>query len=105
MSSTGAGVGCLDTLTRWVKQDAMRWRGAEGLAKSQPSRRRWTRWAGACTCAGTKTSGHATDMAYPLKSVGQLYRDRAVAENAFDELKNLWGLGGFTTHDINPARP
>jgi len=44
-------------------------------------------------------------MAYPLKSVGQLYRVRAVAESAFDELKNLWGLGGFTTHDINPARP
>ncbi len=41
-----------------------------------------------------------TDVAYPLESIGQLYRDRADAENAFDELKNQWGLGGFTTQDI-----
>jgi hypothetical protein len=32
-----------------------------------------------------------TDVAYPLESVAQLYRDRADAENAFDELKNRWG--------------
>ena len=42
-----------------------------------------------------------TDVKYPLESIGQLYRDRADAENAFDELKNQWGLGGFTTQDIN----
>ena len=42
-----------------------------------------------------------TDVAYPLESIAQLYRDRADAENAFDELKNQWGLSGFTTHDIN----
>jgi hypothetical protein len=40
-----------------------------------------------------------TDVA--LESIGQLYRDRADAENAFDELKNQWGMGGFTTQDIN----
>jgi hypothetical protein len=39
-----------------------------------------------------------TDVAYPLESIGQLYRDRADAENAFDELKNQRGLGGFTTN-------
>ena len=42
-----------------------------------------------------------TDAAYPLEAIGQLYRDRTDAENAFDELKNQWGLGGFTTQDIN----
>ena len=42
-----------------------------------------------------------TDVVYPLEAIGQLYRDRADAENAFDELKNQWGLGGFTTQDIN----
>jgi hypothetical protein len=42
-----------------------------------------------------------TDVAYPLQAIAQLYRDRADAENAFDELKNQWGLGGFTTQDIN----
>ena len=32
--------------------------------------------------------------------LGQLYRDRGDCENAFDELKNQWGWGGFTTHDL-----
>ena len=31
-----------------------------------------------------------------ILSLGPLYRDRADAENAFDELKNPWGWGGFT---------
>lgn len=42
-----------------------------------------------------------TDVDCPVESVGLLYRDRADAENAFDELKNQWGLSGFTTQDIN----
>ena len=42
-----------------------------------------------------------TDVAYPLESIGQLYRDRCDCENGFDELKNQWGLSGFTTQDIN----
>jgi hypothetical protein len=41
-----------------------------------------------------------TDVAYPIEAIAQLYRDRADAENAFDELKNQWGLGGFTTQDM-----
>jgi len=42
-----------------------------------------------------------TDAKYPIEAIGQLYRDRADCENGFDELKNQWGLSGFTTHDIN----
>lgn len=42
-----------------------------------------------------------TDVKYPIEAIGQLYRDRADAENGFDELKNQWGLSGFTTQDIN----
>ena len=42
-----------------------------------------------------------TDVNYPLESIGQLYRDRCDCENGFDELKNQWGLSGFTTQDIN----
>ena len=38
--------------------------------------------------------------AYALEAFGQLYRDRADCENGFDELKNQWGWGGFTTQDI-----
>ena len=30
----------------------------------------------------------------------QLFRDRGNAENAFNELKNQWGWGGFTTQDL-----
>jgi hypothetical protein len=37
---------------------------------------------------------------YELKAIGQLYRDRADCENGFDELKNQWGWGGYTTQDL-----
>lgn len=43
---------------------------------------------------------NTTESAYPLGVFGQLYRDRADCENGFDELKNQWGWGGFTTQDI-----
>ena len=33
-------------------------------------------------------------------TLAQLYRDRGDAENAFDELKNQWGWGGFATQDL-----
>ena len=32
----------------------------------------------------------------------RLYRERADAENVYDELKNQWG--GYTTHNITPSR-
>ena len=35
-----------------------------------------------------------------IEAMGQLYRDRADCENGFDELKNQWGWGGYTTHDL-----
>ena len=38
-----------------------------------------------------------TNSNYELKAIGQLYRDRADCENGFDELKNQWGWGGYTT--------
>jgi hypothetical protein len=42
-----------------------------------------------------------TNLEHEILSRGQLYRDRADAENAFDELKNQWGWGGFTTLDLH----
>jgi hypothetical protein len=42
----------------------------------------------------------ATNTEYDLEAIGQLYRDRADCENGFDELKNQWGWGGFTTRDM-----
>jgi hypothetical protein len=41
-----------------------------------------------------------TNTDYALEAMGQLYRDRADCENGFDELKNQWGWGGYTTHDL-----
>src|SRR3989338_5018208 len=41
-----------------------------------------------------------TNADYALEAFGQLYRDRADCENGFDELKNQWGWGGFSTKDI-----
>ena len=46
----------------------------------------------------------ATSVDLEVRSVAQLYRDRADAENGFDELKNQWGWGGFTTRDLTRCR-
>jgi hypothetical protein len=45
-----------------------------------------------------------TSLANEILTLGQLYRDRADCENAFDELKNQWGWGGFTTRDLKRCR-
>jgi hypothetical protein len=45
-----------------------------------------------------------TDLPYDVCALAQLYRDRADAENVFDELKNQWGWGGYMTHDIKRCR-
>ena len=43
-----------------------------------------------------------TALDLEVLSVAQLYRDRA--ENGFDEIKNQWGWGGFTTHALQRCR-
>lgn len=45
-----------------------------------------------------------TSTQHPILTLAQLYRDRADAENNFDELKNQWGWGGFTTQDLARCR-
>lgn len=45
-----------------------------------------------------------TDLQHELLTIAQLYRERADAENTFDELKNQWGWGGFTTQDLARCR-
>lgn len=45
-----------------------------------------------------------TSLDAEVLSIAQLYRDRADCENAFDELKNQWGWGGFTTYDLARCR-
>ena len=45
-----------------------------------------------------------TSLHSEILTLGQLYRDRADCENGFDELKNQWGWGGFTTQDLKRCR-
>ena len=45
-----------------------------------------------------------TSLPGEIRSVAQHYRDRADCENSFDELKNNWGRGGFTTRDLKRCR-
>jgi hypothetical protein len=45
-----------------------------------------------------------TSLDQEVLTVAQLYRDRADAENCFDELKNHWAWGGFTTQDLKRCR-
>ncbi|HSL02087.1 MAG TPA: transposase [Nitrospiraceae bacterium] len=45
-----------------------------------------------------------TSTEHEILTLAQLYRDRADAENNFDELKNQWGWGGFTTQDLARCR-
>jgi hypothetical protein len=45
-----------------------------------------------------------TDLPHAVPVLAQLYRDRADLENAFDELKNQWCWGGFTTQDLKRCR-
>lgn len=46
----------------------------------------------------------ASSLEQEILTLGQLYRDRADAENGFDELKNQWGWGGFVTRDLARCR-
>lgn len=45
-----------------------------------------------------------TNAEYDIAAIGQLYRDRCDCENGFDELKNQWGWGGFTTQDMHRSQ-
>jgi hypothetical protein len=47
---------------------------------------------------------HRAHTRSEILTLGQLFRDRADCENTFDELKNQWGWGGFTTHDLKRCR-
>lgn len=41
-----------------------------------------------------------TNLTEEILSLSGLYAQRADAENVYDELKNQWGWGGFTTKDL-----
>lgn len=45
-----------------------------------------------------------TDLSCETISIIQHYRDRGDCENYFDEVKNQWGWGGFTTQNISSCQ-
>lgn len=45
-----------------------------------------------------------TTLADSLPLIVQRYRDRADVENVFDEIKNHWGWGGFTSRTFDVSR-
>jgi hypothetical protein len=45
-----------------------------------------------------------TSLPDEILTIAQHYRDRGDCENHFDELKNHWGWGGFTSHDLKRCR-
>jgi len=45
-----------------------------------------------------------TNLSDGFVTIVQHYRDRTDAENYFDEIKNQWGWGGYTTQDLKSCR-
>jgi hypothetical protein len=89
----------------------LRWSSGRSLLRLRPQRQdaelEQLRLPFARVEAGAETYEHAalvTSLDEPILGLGQLYRDRADCENVFDELKNQWGWGGFTTQDLARCR-
>jgi hypothetical protein len=57
-------------------------------------------WAGKIAVLVTTLDASA----YPAEALARLYRERADAENIYDELKNQWGWNGYTTQKLGPTR-
>jgi hypothetical protein len=57
-------------------------------------------WADTGSAAVWEFAVLVTSRDLEVRSVAQLYRDRADSENPFDELNNQWGWAGFTTRDV-----
>jgi len=59
-----------------------------------------TPWSGKISALVTSLDAQA----FPAQVIPKHYRDRADAENCFDELKNQWGWGGFTSRKLAPSQ-
>ena len=79
-------------------------RRRDHLGESLPGSEQWppnpAPWSGRIAVLVTTLD----DVAYPALALARLYRERADAENVYDELKNQWGWNGFTTKKLKPCR-
>ena len=82
-----------------------RLKGAVGLSESEPDGTPQLSFVEIGEAAEIyEYSVLVTSLDEQTEAFGQLYRDRGDGENLFDEMKNQWGWGGFTTHDLAPCR-
>jgi hypothetical protein len=82
-----------------------RLKGAVGLSESEPDGTPQLSFVEIGEAAEVyEYSVLVTSLDEETEAFGQLYRDRGDGENLFDEMKNQWGWGGFTTHDLAPCR-
>ena len=85
-----------------VKENGRRRRNR--MQETLPGSEEWKKvsapWAGKIAVLVTTLDPRA----YPATTLARLYRERADAENIFDELKNQWGWSGFTTQCLAPCR-
>jgi hypothetical protein len=88
-----------------VKEDGRRRRGKDRQPLlPQATGAGWdaqpTPWCGKIAVLVTSLD----EEAFPATVMPRLYRERADAENNYDELKNQWGWAGFTTRKLAPCR-
>src|SRR5208283_4484120 len=82
-----------------------RLKGAVGLSESEPDGTPQLSFVEIGEAAEVyEYSVLVTSLDEETEAFGQLYRDRGDGENLFDEMKNQWGWGGFTTHDLARCR-
>ena len=73
----------------------------------QPALQGSADWAGSAAPWAGKIAVLVTSLdapAYPAVALARLYRERADAENVYDELKNQWGWAGYVTQKLAPCR-
>jgi Transposase DDE domain group 1 len=79
-------------------------RRRDHLAGALPGAEQWPQkiapWSGRVAVLVTTLD----PVAFPAETIARLYRERADAENIYDELKNQWGWNGFTTRKLAPCR-
>ena len=91
-------------LTGWTaKRRVLVLRRKKEMPKPEPPVEHALSWSGLMLCEAPVEYEYqvlVTNLSEERLSVAGLYRQRADAENVYDELKNQWGWGGFTTKDM-----
>ncbi len=71
------------------------------ISESVKSRQQILSIPGIKECLDYEYAVLITSLTDEILTIAQHYRDRADCENIYDELKNQWGWGGYTTQDLD----